>query len=113
MKEPGLLDRLTLDGHRSPAKVLARWVIPYSLYNILHSRFAQTHEERQLQHKIEHLQDEWRSANQAQCVGKLVKDPEGCDITREQISAVLEFAARSLDAPTSTPPGSLADARSV
>jgi uncharacterized protein (DUF433 family) len=38
---------------------------------------------------------------------------EQFEITREQISAVLEFAARSLDAPTSTPPGSLADACSV
>jgi uncharacterized protein (DUF433 family) len=38
---------------------------------------------------------------------------EQFDITREQISAVLEFAARSLDAPTSAPPSSLADARSV
>lgn len=32
------------------------------------------------------------------------------DITREQINAVLEFAARSLDAPPSVPAGSFANA---
>jgi len=37
------------------------------------------------------------------------------DITREQIVAVLEFAARSLDAPPSMPPpaAQMADARSL
>ena len=38
---------------------------------------------------------------------------EQFDITREQINAVLEFAARSLDAPPSVPPGSPVDAYSV
>jgi hypothetical protein len=35
------------------------------------------------------------------------------DITREQINAVLEFAARSLDAPPLAPGGFPADARTV
>ena len=38
---------------------------------------------------------------------------EQFDITREQINAVLEFAARSLDAPPLVPGGFPADARSV
>jgi uncharacterized protein (DUF433 family) len=38
---------------------------------------------------------------------------EQFDLTREQINAVLEFAARSLDAPTPTPAGSPVDAHSV
>jgi uncharacterized protein (DUF433 family) len=35
------------------------------------------------------------------------------DITREQINAVLEFAARSLDAPTAAPADTCVDARAV
>ena len=38
---------------------------------------------------------------------------EQFDITREQINAVLEFAARSLDAPPRAPAGSPVDAHSV
>jgi uncharacterized protein (DUF433 family) len=38
---------------------------------------------------------------------------EQFDITREQINAVLEFAARSLDAPTLAPVDSSEDAHSV
>jgi len=38
---------------------------------------------------------------------------EQFDITREQINAVLEFAARSLDAPPSVPASSPVDAYSV
>lgn len=38
---------------------------------------------------------------------------EQFDITREQINAVLEFAARSLDAPDLAPANSSADAHSV
>jgi uncharacterized protein (DUF433 family) len=38
---------------------------------------------------------------------------EQFDITREQINAVLEFAARSLDAPATAPANSPADAHSV
>jgi uncharacterized protein (DUF433 family) len=38
---------------------------------------------------------------------------EQFDLTREQINAVLEFAARSLDAPTLIPAGSPVDAHSV
>jgi uncharacterized protein (DUF433 family) len=38
---------------------------------------------------------------------------EQFDITREQINAVLEFAARSLDAPTLAPADSSEDAHSV
>ena len=38
---------------------------------------------------------------------------EQFDLTREQINAVLEFAARSLDAPTPIPAGSPVDAHSV
>jgi uncharacterized protein (DUF433 family) len=38
---------------------------------------------------------------------------EQFDITQEQINAVLEFAARSLDAPLPAPAGSSVDARSV
>jgi uncharacterized protein (DUF433 family) len=38
---------------------------------------------------------------------------EQFDITREQINAVLEFAARSLDAPPLAPAGSPVDAHSV
>ncbi|HEX3684128.1 MAG TPA: DUF433 domain-containing protein [Bryobacteraceae bacterium] len=38
---------------------------------------------------------------------------EQFDITREQINAVLEFAARSLDAPTPVSTSSFADARSL
>ena len=38
---------------------------------------------------------------------------EQFDITREQINAVLEFAARSLDAPAATPAGSPVNARSL
>ena len=43
-------------------------------------------------------------------VGEIV---EQFDITREQINAVLEFAARSLDAPPLLPGGFPADARTV
>lgn len=35
------------------------------------------------------------------------------DVTREQVNAVLEFAARSLDAPPLAPGGSPVDAHSV
>jgi len=38
---------------------------------------------------------------------------EQFDITREQINAVLEFAARSLDAPPLAPSAAAADAHSV
>lgn len=38
---------------------------------------------------------------------------EQFDITREQINAVLEFAARSLDAPPTVPAGPTLDAYSV
>ncbi len=38
---------------------------------------------------------------------------EPFDITREQINAVIEFAARSLDAPTPAPAGSPVDAHSL
>ena len=38
---------------------------------------------------------------------------EQFDITREQINAVLEFAARSLDAPTPAPASSPVDAHSL
>jgi uncharacterized protein (DUF433 family) len=38
---------------------------------------------------------------------------EQFDVTREQINAVLEFAARSLDAPTLAPADSSEDAHSV
>jgi uncharacterized protein (DUF433 family) len=38
---------------------------------------------------------------------------EQFDITQEQINAVLEFAARSLDAPALAPASSQADAHSV
>jgi uncharacterized protein (DUF433 family) len=38
---------------------------------------------------------------------------EQFDITREQINAILEFAARSLDAPNPAPASSSADAHSV
>jgi uncharacterized protein (DUF433 family) len=38
---------------------------------------------------------------------------EQFDLTREQINAVLDFAARSLDAPPPAPAGSPADAHSV
>ena len=38
---------------------------------------------------------------------------EQFDITREQINAVLDFAARSLDAPTTAPADPCADARAV
>ena len=38
---------------------------------------------------------------------------EQFDITREQINAVLAFAARSLDAPATAPANSPADAHSV
>ena len=38
---------------------------------------------------------------------------EQFDITREQINAVLEFAARSLDAPTPVARSSFADAHSL
>jgi uncharacterized protein (DUF433 family) len=38
---------------------------------------------------------------------------EQFDLTREQINAVLEFAARSLDPPTSVPASSFADAHSL
>jgi uncharacterized protein (DUF433 family) len=38
---------------------------------------------------------------------------EQFDVTREQINAVLEFAARSLDAPPLAPAGSPVDAHSV
>lgn len=38
---------------------------------------------------------------------------EEFSVTREQINAVLEFAARSLAAPPSAPAASLADARSL
>ena len=38
---------------------------------------------------------------------------EQFDITREQINTVLEFAARSLDAPPLAPDGSQVDAHSV
>lgn len=38
---------------------------------------------------------------------------EEFSVTREQINAVLEFAARSLAAPPPAPPGSLTDAHSL
>ena len=38
---------------------------------------------------------------------------EQFDVTREQINAVLEFAARSLDAPARAPSGSLMNAHSL